>query len=209
MEVLPITDVLIDHVSRFEHTESSASISSHEFVHRDSMVSIRLSDPHTLREDRPTSEVPKVAQCRKVKRATVRFEEMPPLEKVEVVGFDAALHDKPIKLVPASVTSRPASVFEPSDLAESEPELESGILHVRTGSIDSSSSGESAHVDWEVLDKNEKQEQQDEGSDDVREKIRMDLNHFWQTNGSPSLQLSYLLDSSEKTTHSLLIPRLL
>ena len=171
MEVLPITDVPIEHVSRFEHTELSPTISSHEFVNRDSLVSIRLSDPHALGEDRPISEVPKYGHCKNQKRATVHFEEVQPPVNVESVHCEAVLHDKSIESVPASVASGPALASESSAVSELEPEFGSGIFHVRTGSIDSSSSGESVHVDWEILDKNEKQEQQDEGSDDVREQV--------------------------------------
>ena len=46
----------------------------------------------------------------------------------------------------------------------------------RRDTRDSSSSGESAHVDWEELDKNEEQEQRDEGSDDVS--MARDLNEI-------------------------------
>ena len=44
---------------------------------------------------------------------------------------------------------------------------DSGKAHPRANSFGSVSSTESTHVDWDELDKNEKQEQQDEGSDEV------------------------------------------
>ena len=185
MEVLPITNVPIEHVSRFEHTELPPGIRSHEFVHRDSMVSVRLSDPHTLEENRPPSEVQKFEQCRKEQQATVRFEEVPTFEKLDTADCDTGFRDLSTKSIPAGATSPSASLYETSAIGESELEPGSGILHVRTGSIDSSSSGESAHVDWEILDKNEKQEQQDECSDDVRAQIHMGFDTPLQTNGCP------------------------
>ena len=73
-----------------------------------------------------------------------------------------------------------------------------GTAHPRANSFGSLSSTESAHVDWDELDKNERQEQQDEGSDDVS--ICKGFCYTRMSANNTSLQHFCSLGSNKKTT---------
>lgn len=166
MEVYtPLAGVPFGPVPDIEHDESLAESATQEAILRNSMITVRLSDNQSLAEGKPFSETDDVEPGRKNEHTRVRFEEnaVAP-EGIVIPGRKhTVLHDGE----PMAQGTPPLSALTSAG-QEFNPEHLSSALHVRTGSIDSScSSASSAHVDWEVLDKNEKQEQKDEGSDDV------------------------------------------
>lgn len=168
MEVCtPLAEVPLGPAPDLEHESIT-----HEAVLRSSMMTVRLSNSQSVAEGKPSSEADDAVPNKKAEHTRVRSDENEPSgvapEEVVVLGHeDAALRDGEESM---PKNARPASVPASGTIAGSElhPEKGSKTLHVRTGSIDSNcSSASSAHVDWEVLDKNEEQEQKDEGSDDV------------------------------------------
>ncbi|MCJ1244825.1 hypothetical protein MMC30_002026 [Trapelia coarctata] len=160
----PLAEVPFGPVPDLEHDDSLAESATYEAILRNSMITVRLSDNQSLAEGKPSSNV---EPSKKSEHTRVRFEEnelsaVAPEEIIIPGHKHAVLHDgEPMAqdTPPLSALTSAGQAFNPDQL--------SSALHVRTGSIDSScSSASSAHVDWEVLDKNEEQEQKDEGSDD-------------------------------------------
>ena len=159
----PLAEVPFGPIPGLEQDESLAELATHEAVLRNSMITVRLSDDQSLVEANRSSEPSK-----KNEHARVRFQQNE-LSAAAPEGIVIPAHKHAViqdgetmaqETPPSSALVSAGQEFNPDQL--------STALHVRTGSIDSScSSASSAHVDWEVLDKNEEQEQKDEGSDDV------------------------------------------
>lgn len=133
-----------------------------------------VSDSQMLREKfsihEPTLDIARNNQHAGVRRASNLPEEAA-LEKEGSIIYedeDITLHSMSDTQTLHPPRSPSASTIDSISTHGSASEHGSSFLHIRTGSIESSSSGESAHVDWEELDKNEKEEQKDECSDDVR-----------------------------------------
>ena len=172
MEVLrPVTALPVEPVFESDFTDTLPHTSHTDDTLTDSMVTIRLSDPHVLPIKKPSA----LAEA----NDTTRNEEHKSVQSTHEAAssdrHDCELHEDedvtlqgvvdkqmPLNLRPASNSTLASSASE-----DSSSEQGSSFLHIRTGSLDSCSSGESAHVDWEELDKNEKEEQKDECSDDV------------------------------------------
>jgi len=169
MEVCtPISEVPFGPAPDFEHDESMVESANHEGILRNSMISVRLSDNQSSAERKRSSEAGNTEPNKKNEHTRVRF------EGNEISASAAASETTVVPTrgdeepMAQDTPPLPALSSGPSAGEEFHPELPPSALHLRTGSIDSTcSSASSAHVDWEVLDKNEEQEQKDEGSDDV------------------------------------------
>ncbi|MCJ1390403.1 ecotropic viral integration site [Xylographa bjoerkii] len=170
MEVLrPVTALPIEPTFDSDFTEAISHPRSKDDALTDSMVTIRLSDPQFLAKAKLSTETKAIAASKNKENKPVPFPHgTAVLDSQDTVlheDEDFALHGAINNEALQSVRSPSASTLA-SSAAEDSAEQGSSYLHIRTGSIDSSSSGESAHVDWEELDKNEKEKQKDECSDD-------------------------------------------
>jgi hypothetical protein len=166
MEILtPLADVPIKHMSHSEIYVSPIEAANNEALQRNSMVSVRLSDPRSSIQQKLPSIAQKLEPTQKLEPSRVRFE-----DDEEQVSVGPKEHTIESRELEAPLDADKAVSYNCSSPTESVVELESDDtpVHVRTGSIDSSVSDSSTHVDWEVLDKNEEQKQRDEGSDAVR-----------------------------------------
>lgn len=168
MEVCtPVAEVPFGPAPDLEHDESMVESANHEGFLRNSMISVRLSDHQSLAERKRPSEAGHAEANKKNEHTRVRFEENETSTATsETTVVPTGGNEEPVAQGTPPLTALSSG---PSAGEEFHPEQLSGALHLRTGSIASTcSSASSAHVDWEVLDKNEEQEQKDESSDDVR-----------------------------------------
>ena len=180
MEVLrPLTALPIEPTLESDFNEAFPHPRTKEDALTDSMVTIRLSDPQFL----PKTMLHTEAQATTTSK-NEDVESVPIANKIAVSDIvldddeEVALHCVTDNQALQSQSHRSAST---SILALSINEAsgpEPNCLHIRTGSVDSYSSGESAHVDWEELDKNEKEEQKDECSDDVSQIYITPVHHL-------------------------------
>ena len=128
----------------------------------DSMVTIRLSDAPSVagvkssNENSPINEpFPHIQNDLEI---PLRDNQGQPDEEVLVDDYEETPE-------PTCKSATSTSITQQTEQA-SQGHRSISII-TRRDTRGSSSSGESAHVDWEELDKNEEQEQRDEGSDDV------------------------------------------
>ena len=140
----------------------------------DSMVTIRLSDaPSTAGANFSNPRSPKHEPFPEIQN-----DSEPPSKDVQDELNEEVLvdeYDEPPEPIRKSTTSTSIS----GEVKQASQGHRSISIIARRDTRGSSSSGESVHVDWEELDKNEEQEQRDEGSDDVstgRNLLRSQIN---------------------------------
>ena len=181
MEILrPVTALPIEPTFESDFVEAFPHRRNQEDALTDSMVTIRLSDPQLLPKTKPYTEANVITTSKNQDtiNAPVRHETAAS-DKWDVVlheDEEVTLHGVTDNQALQSHRSPSASTLASS--VNEDSEQGSNYLHIRTGSIDSYSSGESVHVDWEELDKNEKEEQKDECSDDVRQVHIIPVHHL-------------------------------
>lgn len=128
---------------------------------KDSMVTIRLSGASFAGDRRPLSrEAQQTVDAELMSRGSGSKSSMASLEEENEVEFD--LSDKPQSFYSSGT---PDSAIIRTD--EPTIEINAYIKKHRSNSMISIISEESGRVDWEELERSEKQEQRDEGSDAV------------------------------------------
>ncbi|MCJ1284624.1 hypothetical protein MMC26_003958 [Xylographa opegraphella] len=169
MEVLrPVTALPIEPTLDSDFNEAFPHPRTKDDTLTDSMVTIRLSDPQLLPNMQPYTEAKVITSSKNQDTKNISA----PQETAVSDRQNTVFHeDEELTLYgvtdnQALQSHRSPSVSTLASGINEESDETSNYLHMRTGSIDSYSSGESAHVDWEELDKNEKEEQKDECSDD-------------------------------------------
>lgn len=165
---------------------AEAPIPESNGVHPDSMVTIRLSEAGSLygmeepREDNHEEEKNAVG-------TRVRFETSAMMEEAQIMALGENRNSSKFDEHSTRQSSlRSASIASSSTRSvndELDSELERKVDHVRSNSMGSISSAESAQVNWEQLDQNEKEKQLIEGADDVCQPVSplsrlMMLNRF-------------------------------
>ena len=155
------TDILSDEQS---NTRPDSSGTTKGPLPTDSMVTVRLSDlslePMTNKDAESKTHEDEQSQDEEAQpKADVE-------DSVHQIDEDAVAPEQTKhETTRDSVTSMPSFI-------EDEPSIcTSGTLRSRSSSSGTSSSGASAQVDWDELERNEEQAPRDEGSDEVGYKI--------------------------------------
>ena len=150
--------------------EHRLSVLTQHVLNTETLVAVRLSGVPTLDAMQLSPEESDMACVDATVSAKFCVEETVTSQNVMAVTGQEPDSMTPSEMLPyaalsdheSTTSSRSESIVQFPDAA-----IDGATLHVRTNSIASYASNESAHIDWEELDKNEEKTQRDETSENV------------------------------------------
>ena len=139
-------------------------------LNTETLVTVRLSGTPTLAGMQSSPEESDMAYADAAESAKFCAEETVTLQNVMEVTGQRPGSIKPYEMLPyANLSDHECTPSSRSDSIIQFPDagIDRATVHVRTNSIASYVSNESAHIDWEELDKNEEKTQRNETSENV------------------------------------------